>query len=424
LKAKMLIKASFNEVLTMSDDLFTVENPFKPGAGHMPPYLAGRESERTTFKTLLRQTVITDNLIITGLRGVGKSVLLESMKPLARAARWLWVGDDFTESRGLSEERVADSIVNDLSLALAPIFIQTQLEMPMGFSGSPVSTQRSMDYSDLRKMYDSLPGLPADKLKGVLRYVGTLLAKTDFKGIIFAYDEAQNMGDRAQDNEYPLSLILDVFQSIQKSPGGLPFMLVLTGLPTLFPKLNATRTYTERMFDVVTLDRLSDDASRDAIVVPIEKAECPLKLDDQTVNQIISMSGGYPFFIQFICKEVFDAWINKMTTGQQVSVPADEILRKLDQRFFSARWDNASDRQREFMTVVAKLPHSAAEFKVEDVVDLSKTVLGSSFNRSSAQMMLKKLIEDDFIYRNRRGKYSFAVPLLDRFIERQGNLFP
>ena len=403
----------------MADDPSLIENPFKPGAGHMPPYLAGREAEKMVFSNLLRQTIITDNLIITGLRGVGKSVLLESMKPLARSAKWLWVGDDFTESRGLTEERVADSIVNDLSLALAPIFVQTQLQMPMGFGGSPTATQRPMDYSDLRKMYDSLPGLPADKLKGVLRYVGGLLNQTDFRGIIFAYDEAQNMGDRAQDNEFPLSLILDVFQSVQKSPGGLPFMLVLTGLPTLFPKLNNTRTYTERMFDVLTLDRLTDEASRDAIVVPIEQARCPLKLDDQTVDQIIEMSGGYPFFIQFICKEVFDAWINRMSAGEHISVPSDEILRKLDQRFFSARWDNASDRQREFMTAVAKLPHSSSEFKVEDVVALSKSVLTTGFSRSSAQMMLKKLIEDDFIYRNRRGKYSFAVPLLDRFIERQ-----
>lgn len=396
-----------------------IENPFRPGAGHMPPYLAGREGEQDAFKRLLRQTVITDNLILTGLRGVGKSVLLESMKPIARSAGWLWVGDDFTESRGLTEERIADSIVNDLSLALAPIFMQTQLSMPLGFGGTESLARRPMDYSDLRKLYDAAPGLPADKLKHVLRYVGTLIEKTSFKGIIFAYDEAQNMGDRAQDEQYPLSLILDVFQSIQKSPGGLPFMLVLTGLPTLFPKLNSTRTYTERMFDVIVLDRLSDEDSRDAIIKPISDADSPLVLDDATVDEMVEMSGGYPFFIQFICKEVFDAWIVRMQAGQHISVPREEILRKLDQRFFSARWDNASDRQREFMKVAAALPNSDGEFKVEDVVERSKTMSFKAFNRGNSQMMLKTLIENDFIYRNRRGKYSFAVPLLDRFILRQ-----
>jgi hypothetical protein len=396
------------------------ENPFRPGAGHMPPYLAGRADEQEKFKKLLRQRVITDNLIITGLRGVGKSVLLESLRPRAREANWLWVGNDFTESKGLTELRIADSIVTDLSIALAPLFVQAQLEMDMGFHSTPSHSKRPLEYGDLRKIFDATPGLPADKLKSVLRYVGILVASTSFDGIVFAYDEAQNLGDRADQNEYPLSLLLDVFQSVQKSPGGFPFLLVLTGLPTLFPKLNSTRTYTERMFEIALLDKLKAHDSREAIVRPIQKSNCPLQIGDDVVDTIIEMSGGYPYFIQFICKEVFDAWIVKMEAGQKISVHHDEILRKLDQRFFSGRWDNASDRQREFMTVVALLPHSNGEFRVQDVVDMSEEVLTKPFSTSNAQMMLKTLIENDFVFRNRRGKYSFAVPLLDRFILRQG----
>ena len=385
----------------------------------MPPYLAGRSDEQQAFKRKLAQTVIIENLIITGLRGVGKSVLLESLKPIARSEGWLWVGDDFTESRSLSEERVADSIVNDLSLALSPIFVETQLTMPVGFGGMQTISSKPLDYTDLRRLYDATHGLPADKLKVVLRFVGNLLDRTAFKGIVFAYDEAQNMGDRAQENEYPLSLLLDVFQSIQRSPGGLPFMLVLTGLPTLFPKLNATRTYTERMFDVILLDRLNDEASKEAITRPIIDTGCPYTFHDAMVNKIVDMSGGYPFFIQFMCKEYFDAWISRGKAGTDLAVPEDEILRKLDQRFFSARWDNASDRQREFMTMISCLPHSGGEFRVNDIVSMSKKFLGKPFNISNAQMMLQTLIENDFVFRNRRGRYSLAVPLLDRFIERQ-----
>jgi hypothetical protein len=158
----------------------TFDNPFRPGAGHMPPYLAGRADEQDRFRSLLKQTVIIENLIITGLRGVGKSVLLESLKPYARAANWLWVGDDFTESRGLSEERLADSVVTDLSLALSPIFISTQLELPMGFNAEASRSAKPLEYSDLRKVYDTIPGLPADKMKGVLRYVGRLMAEASF----------------------------------------------------------------------------------------------------------------------------------------------------------------------------------------------------------------------------------------------------
>ena len=78
------------------------------------------------------------------------------------------------------------------------------------------------------------------------------------------------------------------------------------------------------------------------------------------------MSGGYAYFIQFICKEVFDAWSIHERVGQRVSVPERDILRKLDQRFFAGRWDNASDRQREFMTVVAMLPSGAHELNIGD----------------------------------------------------------
>lgn len=399
------------------------ENPFRPSAGHMPPYLAGRIQEKQGFQALLAQQVVTDNAIFTGLRGVGKTVLLESLKPVAREKGWLWTGDDFTESNSLTEERITERIITDLSLTLAPIFVQGQLELPMGFSSKETMRERPLGYQDLRKIYESTPGQAADKLKAVLRYAGSLICGNKIKGIVFAYDEAQNLSDRAQEKEYPLSLLLDTFQSIQKSPGGLPFILILTGLPTLFPKLNEARTYTERMFEVFPLDRLTDDESREAITVPVEKEKCPVKFAEDAVNTIIKMSGGYPYFIQFICKETFDVWISKIAGGQKPIVPQDEIVRKLDQRFFAGRWDKASDRQREFMQVAALLPNARKEFTVQEVVSSSKDLLKrKSFSQASAGMMLRTLTDAGFVFRNRRGKYSFAVPMLDEFIVRQMGL--
>ena len=396
-------------------------NPFKPGAGHMPPHLAGRNQEQEVFRKLLLQQAITDNLIISGLRGVGKTVLLESLKPIARQAGWLWVGDDFDEARSLSEERIADSIVTDLSLALAPLFTRRQVESGIGFSYKDEVTERPIDYQDLRQVYDRTNGLPSDKLKAVLRHVGDLMTGTQLKGIVFAYDEAQNLGDRSKDDQFPLSLLLNVFQSIQRSPGGLPFMLVLTGLPTLFPKLTEARTYSERMFEVALIDRLTEEEAVEAIKKPVEDADCKVKFAELTVRTIAAMSGGYPYFIQFICKEVYDAWAVKVGSGERATVPTGDIMRKLDQRFFSARWDNASDRQREFMRVAALLPHagqSNKEFKVQDIVEGSHELLKKPFTIASCQMMLKTLIDNGFVFRNRRGKYSFAVPLLDEFILR------
>jgi type II secretory pathway predicted ATPase ExeA len=386
----------------------------------MPPYLAGRVVEREGFRNLLRQTNITDNLIITGLRGVGKSVLLESLRPIARDAMWLWTGDDFTESVSLSEASLAERLLTDLSLTLGPIFIQSQLVLPMGFVSKSETRHRQLEYKDLRQIYDNSPGLTTDKLKAVLRHVGALIKGTAIKGIVFAYDEAQNLSDKADSNQYPLSILLDVFQSLQRSPGGLPFMLVLTGLPTLFPKLNETRTYTERMFDVFTLDKLTPDESREAILVPIKQDNCPVTFTDNAVQQIVEMSGGYPYFLQFICKEFFDVVIAKMGKGEVPIVPASDIIRKLDQRFFSARWDKASDRQREFMMVAALIPGNRKEFTVSEIVQTSRDIMAKKkFSTAGAGMMLKTLNDQGFIFRNRRGKYSFTVPMHDEFIIRQ-----
>ncbi len=112
------------------------------------------------------------------------------------------------------------------------------------------------------------------------------------------------MSDHASKSEYPLSLLLDVFQSIQKKR--IPFMLVLAGLPTLFPKLVEARTFAERMFRVVFLDRLNDEDSREAIIKPIDDRRHLMRFQDSMVKRITEESGGYPYFIQFICKEFFD----------------------------------------------------------------------------------------------------------------------
>ena len=130
------------------------------------------------------------------------------------------------------------------------------------------------------------------------------------RGIIFAYDEAQNLSDHAEKEEYPLSLLLDVFQSIQRQ--GIPYMLVLVGLPTLFPKLVEARTYSERMFHVVFLDKLNREDCRDAIIKPIEDQNCPIRFTDDSVEMIGDLSDGYPYFIQFICREVYDVWIRQV----------------------------------------------------------------------------------------------------------------
>jgi len=395
----------------------TFANPFRPGAGHSPPYLAGRDHEQQQADQAFDQTTILENIILTGLRGVGKTVLLETFRPLAEAKRWLWVGQDMSESATNTEANLAERLITDLSLITSTLLVSSERQASIGFESKDVVTHRPVGYADLKGRYDATPGLVSDKLKAVLLFVWRSLGSATISGIVFAYDEAQNLADHKTKDQFPLSVLLDVFQSLQRQ--GLPYLLILTGLPTLFPKLVEARTYTERMFHVIFLAQLSLEASREAITRPIQNHGWPISFAPETVDTIADMSGGYPYFIQFICKEIFDAWIRQTKAGQPMTIPTLEIEKKLDNDFFAGRWVNATDRQRQLMHVISTLATCDDEFSVQELVVASKALLAKPFSPSQTNQMLASLSAMGLIFKNRHGKYSFAVPLLSAFIRRQ-----
>jgi hypothetical protein len=392
-------------------------NPYKPGAGHMPPFLAGRDKDQQEFKKLLTQTTILENLILTGLRGVGKTVLLETFKPIAISEKWLWVGTDMSESTSVHETNMAIRILTDLSVITSSITFRESERIRIGFDQPTRKEEIKLSYQMLLKIYEATPGLVADKLKATLETVWESMKDSGRNGVVFAYDEAQNLSDNSDKEQFPLSLLLDVFQSIQKK--GLPFMIVLTGLPTLFPKLVEARTYSERMFRVLFIGQLNTSDSYDAILKPLESKDCPIKLDENSVRTVSDTSGGYPYFIQFICREMYDASIQKIDEGEAPKVPIEEITRKLDSDFFAGRWSRATDRERELLGVAASLENCADEFTNQEIVEESAKSAKKPFSASYANQLLARLCEAGLVYKNRHGKYSFAVPLLHKFIARK-----
>lgn len=394
-------------------------NPFRPGAGHPPPYLAGRETETQEFARLLDQIPVLTNLVLTGLRGVGKTVLLETFKPIAVKSGWLWAGTDLSETASVSEESIAIRLLADLSPLVANVVVAQQEKKNLGFAAVTQKEPVRLDFNLLRHHYQNTPGLSSDKLKATLELVWqSVSAATPAKGIVLAYDEAQNLGDQAAAQQFPLSLLLDVFQSLQRK--GMPFLLVLTGLPTLFPKLVNARTYSERMFHVCTLSRLNESESRDAILKPIQQQKCPVHFSPAAVSEIVRHSGGYPYFIQFLCREMFDTYLQQRVNGEpNPVVTVAQTVRKLDSDFFAGRWNRVTDRQREFLSVVAQLPNCDEEFTVQEIVERSHTAHTKPFSASHVNQILNKLSDSGLVYRNRHGKYSFAVPLLGDFIRRQ-----
>jgi len=394
------------------------QNPFRPGAGHSPPYLAGREEEQREFKALLQQQPVMTNVVLTGLRGVGKTVLLETLKPLAIEAGWLWAGTDLSESASVTEEAIAVRILADLAPLVSDIVIDESASRRIGFGAEHEIESIHLDYRVLKSIFDQTPGLVSDKLKATLELVWASLEHAQTRGIVLAYDEAQNLGDQAASQQFPLSLLLDVFQSIQKRE--LPILLVLTGLPTLFPKLVDARTFAERMFHVTTLGRLNEQQCRDAILKPISKEKNSVRFTDVAVREITKHSGGYPYFIQFLCREMFDSYLQQKSRGElNPVVTVEQTIRKLDTDFFAGRWNRVTDRQRDLLSVVAHLSNCDEEFTVQEVVAKSKELLQKPFSPSHVNQMFAALGESGLVYKNRHGRYSFAVPLLGGFILRQ-----
>lgn len=398
-----------------------VDNPYRPGAAHAPPYLAGRDAERREFSRLLAQKQILENLVLTGIRGVGKTVLMrEELRKEAVQNGWLWVASDISEAVSISEEHLVTRLLTDLNTFSGNWEYTADERHPLGFTGHSQRRSIRFNFETLRALFEHEPGLASDKLKRVLLVAWDLMRRhqPDKKGIVFAWDEAQNLADRGKDKQYPLSLLLDVFSSLQSQ--GAPFMLLLTGLPPLFPKLVASRTFAERMFRVMTLGNLNRDESREAVTKPLEQEPAYIKdAFARLGGMIYERTKGYPYFIQFWCRELYDYLAS-------ATPPVDEqgehllrrISRKLDMDFFEGRWAQLTDRQRDLLSVIAGLENRAGEFTVREIVETSKST-EQAFSNSHANQMLTALFNKGMVFKNRHGKYALAVPLLDEYIRRR-----
>lgn len=405
------------EIKRLNDVIMaSVKNPYRPGAGQLPPYLAGREPEIDHFqRSSLQQSPILTNLIISGLRGVGKTVLLDTLRPLAVKEGWIWAGADMSEAAGVSEKNLSTRIITDLASSVSHIVVSQSERKTIGYTSRPQKVQHFLNFDILHHIYSNTPGLESDRLKGVLKFTWEI-CKPYAKGIILAYDEAQNLKDKANDKEYPLSLLLEITQYVQRMQ--MPYLLVLTGLPTLLSNLVEARTYSERMFHQVTLGRLTDEQSRQAITTPLQKENDAVQLSGEIIDQITRYSGGYPYFIQYICKETYDSITQQFAMG--ISPPKasfEDIVRKLDTDFYQGRWNKATDKQRHLLSVIAGLENAEQGFSLKNI-ELAMKRSGTAVSASAINTMLKALTESGLVYKVRHGIYAFGVPLFSYFIRR------
>ncbi len=396
-----------------------IENPYRPGAGHMPPLLAGRASEQDHFKRLLGQNFATSNVLITGLRGVGKSVLLESMRRMAEQEGWIWVGNDLSESSTLSEERLAMRILTDVSEALSRTLWRDRDGRSFDRQVDTSETDNPYAYDALRSMYDRSPGLPSDRLKSTLIRLGALVTRAKSPGMVFAYDEAQCMCDHAERDEFPMSMLIETISAMQKREGVSQCLLVLSGLPQVFDALTETRTYTERMFHVMTLERLSRPDTLVAILTPLNELKPQINASKALVDKVTDLTGGYPYLIQFFGREMVEQMLRNGGVLHEKDFPSVDVLDRLDAGLFAARWNKTSDKQRNVLRLIAKRPQTdTIDFSAQELATLSDGHEGGLSNAQASQM-LQALCERGLLYRTRHGRYAFTVPMSEVMILRR-----
>ena len=396
-----------------------LSNPYRAGSGHAPPYLAGRERQLEEFRNLLQMGSQAQNLILTGLHGVGKTALTHAMKPLALEVNWLWSYTDFSLSANITEEGLAERIITSFAMFCADIPMKAEDVNYFGLVPPKANQACLLNFDHLFSIYDKAPGLIADKLKTVLELVWKYIEPKDVKGVALVYDEAQNLSEQAADYQQPLTALIDVFQPIQEK--GIPFMLVLSGLPTLFPKLVSTRRVADSMFRVIHVENLDEKERREAIIKPIEDHSSIVQWGENTIQAISELSMGHPFFIQLICREIYDISLNPFYADKESvlskGIPSKEIIQKLNVDFFADLWSNATSRQQDVLMVVATLERCEEEFSVQEVADKSKDMLDKPLSSSQVNQLLMKLSQMGLVYKSRYGRYSFAVQLLTQFIK-------
>ena len=146
-----------------------------------------------------------------------------------------------------------------------------------------------------------------------------------------------------------------------------------------------------------------------------------LRFTDETIQVVYQISGGYPYFVQFICHELYDVVIRGMqsNTVPDVGRIFATVTQKLDIDFFAGRWAKTTDRQRDFLLSIVRIEGCEQEFTIQQVVEASQQQLTKGFSSGHASQLLQALSDAGLVYKNRRGKYAFAVPMLYDFIRRQ-----
>jgi len=384
-----------------------IRNPYAPGAGSPPPELAGRDELRSSINTALQRIKIgrpDKSILMVGLRGVGKTVLLDNIREMA-------------ESLGVQTLRIEAPEERSLPAILAPQLRQALLRLSLneraraaahralrGLAGFAKALKVKFHDIEVGLDFEAEPGL-ADNgdlehdLQALLEEAG-IAAREGGTALALFIDELQYV------EEDELAALITAMHRVAQRR--LPVILVGAGLPQLRGRMGRAKSYAERLFDFPIVDRLPRPAAIQAILKPAQDEGVDIEL--AALEYIFEKTRGYPYFLQEWGKHTWEAATVSPITLSDVERASDSAVAALDESFFRVRFDRLTPVEKTYLRAMAEIgpgPHRSGDIAQQ----LQREV--SSLGPTRSQLIAKGMI-----WSPSHGDTAFTVPMFDEFMKR------
>ena len=380
------------------------ENPYTPGAGRKPPTLAGRDRDLENFQALIERLGAGGyerSLVYSGLRGVGKTVLLMEFDVLASEAGWATTDVQEVGSQPdfrVTFARMAARLLREMSRKHR---IKERVDRALGvvkaFSlAVPGAVQIKLDVEAASGVADS--GDPEQDLTDLLAEIGEV-AQTTRTGALFLIDEMHNLDAPS------LAAICIALQAISRR--GLPVALVGAGLPDLQVRLISAKPYADRLFQYQELGRLPDPAARAALIGPA--ATLGVAYDEDAARQVVAEAAGYPYFLQEYGLELWNHAEESPIDLDDLETVREIVQDNLARSFFGTRFQMATDAEQRYLAAMAAA--GDPPYRVGQVATHygARDQRGVSVHRDA-------LIQKGLVWSPRRGQVDFTVPLFAEYL--------
>ncbi len=388
-----------------------IENPFAPGAGTFPPELAGRGELLDEVQVLLQRLKLGSPVrgqVFVGLRGVGKTVLLNRVEAMALEAGLETLMLEANETRSLPAMLIPPLRKLLLRLdARANLSDKTKfgLRVLRSFIGKFRAKVKTADLLEIELGVDPEVGV-ADS--------GDI--ESDLPDLLVAVAEA------AKQRGVSICLLVDELQYLDEAEFGalimalhrigqrnLPMVMFAAGLPLILALAGRSKEYAERLFAFPALGPLSPEDAKRAIELPIRARRCSIQV--RALDALVARTQGYPYFLQQWGYEAWNAAAGCPIRMVDVLAATDRAIRQLDNSFFRVRFDRLTPREKEYLFAMAAI--GGAQQRSGEIADR----LG--FKATSLGPLRGKLISKGMIYSPAHGDNAFTVPLFDEFLKRQ-----